>query len=78
MKLINKAFLIAAVSAFSFSSFAFDDPQTDYDSLYGIESESSVDNQNSIDIAAFETVTIDEDEYGNTVDPQTDYDSLYE
>ncbi len=78
MKLLNKAFLVAVVSGLSLSAYAFDDPQTDYDSLYGIGSDSTVDDQKAIDIAAFETVTINEDEYENTVDPQTDYNSLYE
>lgn len=77
MQFTGKVILITAFSAISLTAYAYDDPQTDYDSLYSIESQAELDNQDVVDVAVIETVSRTEIQDTRIVDPQTDYDSVY-
>ena len=77
MKIAGKVVLSLALAALSVTSYAYDDPQTDHDSLYFTASESDANNQNAVDIAALEAVSDNDDTNTRFIDPQTDYDSVY-
>ena len=77
MNILKSTLLTVAATTLSFSAYAYDDPQTDFDSLYGIQSGSTTSEDEAVDIAALETVT-SEEEHAQWVDPQTDFNSVHE
>ncbi len=77
MKLTENVILTLALSALSLTAFAYDDPQTDYDSLYTTESDADQNNREVVDISVVEIVSRSNKTSERIVDPQTDYDSVY-
>ncbi len=77
MKLTENVILTLALSALSLTAFAYDDPQTDHDSLYSTELDVEQNNREVVDIAVIEIVSRTNNTSERIVDPQTDYDSVY-
>ncbi len=79
MKLAGNVILALAFSGLSLTAFAFDDPQSDYNSLYFTDSQTDLNETRVIDISALETVALTENVNVNErfVDPQSDYDSIH-